>query len=473
MAGDAVTDRFRKTLARHSMVRRREKVLLALSGGADSTCLLHLFLETRSETGVHLVTAHFNHRLRGRSSDADASFVRDLSARHGLNFLSGSAGPAALKGRSTQEAAREERLDFLIRTAREEGCRRVALGHNADDQAETMLMRFIAGGGPLALGGIPPVSHGGIIIHPLLDIRRCEIEAYLRKRKIRRRQDSSNRKLIYLRNRLRHRLLPMLVADYNPALVMHLAELAGLLRRDSDLLEELARPLLDGARRRGGAFFFPFSLLQQTHPALMSRAILGALRSLAPGADFGNRHLSALMGGSATARQLTWDLPGGITAVRDSRGLALLVGELLSKKASTPQAVLRVPGGVLLPSSLGRVTATVRRRSPSFDPRHLPGLPWRAALDWARVAPPLTVRFRRPGDRFRPLGLPDGKKLKDVFIDGKIPRLVRDRLPLVCDREGIVWVPGVRPAHRCRVKAATAKVLLLRADRDLPDELFS
>ena len=182
-----ILSRFRKYLLENCGVRSGERILIALSGGGDSTALLHLFLELRDERGFNLAVAHYNHRLRGKSSMDDEAFVRSLASRHDLPFScgapsSGRIGPPP--GRSLQERAREERISFLLLTARRRKCSRIALGHTADDQAETMLMRFIGGSGPPGLGGIPDTSHDGRIIHPLLGIRKEEAETWLRRRKI-------------------------------------------------------------------------------------------------------------------------------------------------------------------------------------------------------------------------------------------------------------------------------------------------
>lgn len=462
-----IVSTFRKTIASHRMVTRGERVLLAVSGGADSVCLLRLFLEIRKEAGLRLSVAHYNHRLREDASEEDASFVCDLASRSRLPFHLGTApegGTSPSGGESLQVAAREARLSFLLATARKFRCRRIALGHTADDQAETMMMRFLCRGGPAGLGGIPPVSHRRKVIHPLLGIRRREIESWLLASAVPYRQDRSNSSSHYLRNRLRRDLLPILIRDFNPRLLERLSGMAESLRRDNDYLEDSARALLLEGRHDGPAIFLPSDLLSRSHPALLARTFLAALRTLSPKEEgFDRRHVEALLEGVGKTRFLRWDLPGGIMASLDRRGLTFTAGGSLSSGETPFRYPLPVPGKVEMTRPPLRIGATIRRRIPSFDPRVLPGIPWRAALDWEMVRPPLEVRSRRAGDRYRPLGRGGERKLKEMFIAAKVPRPERDFRPLVCDSRGIIWVPGFPPSHRCRVLPSTKKILYLRS----------
>ncbi len=452
-------------IARHRLIPAGARVVAAVSGGADSTCLAHLLLAARARLDITLEIAHFNHRLRARQSERDAAAVEALAKRHGLRFhlgLGTAFTPARRRAASLQELARDARLDFLLGLA---GRRRaiVALGHTADDQSETMMMRFLAGAGPAGLGGIAPASHGGRLVHPLLGARRAAIELWLAGRGVSWRTDRTNRTRRYLRNRIRLDLLPAIVREYNPRIVERLGALAEQLRRDDDFIASRSAGLLDGASAGARRYLFTGEMLAATHPAVLSRALLLALRAVArTPADFSSRHVEALLAPGAGAR--SWDLPGGVSCCSDGTGLVLARATASAREAPLRPAALKLPGRVTLPSA-DTVTARLRAAPPGFDPRAFGADPFRVALDLRRVQPPLTVRTRLPGDRFQPLGLPADKKLKELFIDAKVPAGRRSRVPLVCDREGIVWVAGLRPAERCRVHVGTRRLLVLELER--------
>jgi tRNA(Ile)-lysidine synthase len=466
MAGAPLASGLAAHAARHALLPAGARVIVAVSGGADSTCLAHLLAGARERLGVRVEIAHFNHRLRGRESAADARFAAALARGLSLPFHLGAAAPfsaAERRAASLQELARAQRLAFLLGLARRRRAT-VALAHTADDQAETVLMRFLAGAGPAGLGGIPPASHGGRLVHPLLFARREAIERWLAARGLRWRTDSSNASRRYLRNRLRLDLLPRLAA-FNPRIVERLGALALSLRRDDELLAALAGDVAAAAACGPRTHRFTPQALAAA-PAVVARALLAALRAAGRAdADFTQRHVEALLAPGEGAR--AWDLPGGVRASRDPRGLLIAPAPRgRPRPAAVPLArrALRIPGRVALPGG-AVLTAAVVDRPPRFDPRRFGADPARVALDLERLRPPLIVRGRVAGDRFQPLGLPAEKKLKELLIDARVPARERPRLPLVCDRDGIVWAAGLRPAERGRVGPETRRLLVLALER--------
>ena len=465
MASPPLPREFLAFIARHRLIPAGARVIAAVSGGADSTCLAHLLLATRGQLGVTVELAHFNHRLRGRQAERDAAAAAAMARRLGLRFhlgLGDALTPQLRRSASVQELARGMRLAFLLGLARRRRAI-VALGHTGDDQSESMLMRFLAGTGPAGLGGIPPASHGGRLVHPLLFARRTAIESWLAAREVSWRTDATNLTRHYLRNRLRLDLLPVIAREYNPRIVERLCALAGMLRHDADFVEMHAARLLESAAVETRRYAFTEEMLATAHPAVMSRALVLAMRAVARlPADFSSRHVEALLAPGSGAR--SWDLPGGVSCSRDGAGLLLARATAAARATGPRPAALNIPGQLTL-SGGDTLSARVRTPPAGFDPRTFGADPFRVALDLSSLSPPLAVRSRRPGDRFRPLGLPSDKKLKELLIEAKIPAGRRSQVPLVCDRDGIVWVAGVRPAERCRVHAGTKRLLVLELKR--------
>lgn len=489
----------RQTLQRYHMVEPGDLVVVACSGGPDSMALLHLLWRLRGELGIRLHVAHLDHGLRGRQSREDLRAVANLAISLGLPATLGTANVAELAHRrrwSKQLAAREARYTFLQRVAMDVGARAIAFGHNRNDQAETVVMRFLRGTGLNGLGGIPPVRSipglpGGLVIRPLLFAGRAEIEAYCREAGLAPRLDPSNLQPVYQRNRVRLELMPQL-RRYNPRLDQALTSLAEQARDDAAWLELEARHLLGKMQSRdevGGLLLEPF---RQAPAALQRRALRQALseiwgrRSPVPAGSFQQvESVRQLALGPAPTAHL--DLSLGVTADRvyDRLYLALQqaapgrpgVGASHNRPADrttvetdtaplpdaaaplAEPAPLQVPGRTDLPA-LGLAIEAELLAAPLSPAQMNAG---EAYLDVARLSLPLSVRTRRPGDRFRPLGGPGTKQLKEFLMEQRVPRDERDRVPLVFTADSrLVWVGGLRPAEDARVSESTNQVLHLR-----------
>ena len=458
-------DSFKTVLVRDRMWTLGTPVLAAVSGGADSTCLLDLFRRLREESPFDLAVAHLNHSLRGAESDQDEEFVQSLAGRLGLPFHVRRLSPGSLRGSGDglEASARRARYGFLAETARAIGAKRVALGHTRDDQAETFLLRLVRGSGTRGLGGIYPVVDG-LFIRPILRVDRSHVEAYLKERNLPWRLDSSNADAARTRNRIRSRLLPLLREEFNPEIARALERATEILREEEAYLDEVTRHLAQRLLRReayGIALSIP--AVRVLHPALRRRLLRLAFeeargeRGPASSPDFDSvealeelaregRHGAAIsLGAGLEARVLYSDL-----SLLDTLSASPLEGEI----------PLPVPGDAALPGLGLRLRAREVEASGIGDPRAGSAMD-RALLDADALPGPLIVRSRRAGDAFRPLGCSGEAKLKSYLIDRKVPRPARERVPLVVSGSRIAWVVGFQIDDRYKVTPGTRRILVL------------
>ena len=451
-------------------------LLVGVSGGPDSFTLL----DGLARLGFPLVAAHFDHRLRPHS-EREAEVVRQAAARAGAQFVSGSgdvAAHAAQARLSIEDAARDLRYRFLFEQARHFSAQAVAVGHNADDQVETVVMHLLRGAGLHGLRGMAfrtllPAWDAQIpIVRPLLAFWREEILAYCAERQLQPIQDPTNQETLYLRNRLRHELIPLL-DELQPQARQNIYRAALALAGDESIVEAAVAQAWEAClvQQDERAVFLNLADLQTLSPGLLRGVLRRAFAILLPGlvdVDF-----------AAVERAVTFVRAPGSGQIDLVRGVRLFVesGRLVVAGSEDPaplptwpqmgieELALPVPG-VLDLGAGWRVTA--RRLSvEDFARRAAGGDPaWEAWLDEAALVGELNVRRPRPGDRFQPLGM-DGHsmKLSDFWINHKLPRRARAAWPLVVDEAQIVWIPGFRPAHICRVSAQTHTVLHLRVEK--------
>jgi|SRR6185436_3274551 len=467
-----------ETVGRHALLRDGRRVLVALSGGADSVALL-LILRELERAGAVVVAgaAHLNHLLRGADADADEAFCAALAARLGVPFLAGRVDVAALARaakRSLEDAARTARYAFLERAADTLDADAIAVAHTKDDQAETFLLRLLRGAGARGLAAIHP--RAGRVIRPLIDLERAALREYLAAGGQAFREDATNADVSIPRNRVRHQLIPLLESRFSPGVVDVLAREAALARDDEDFLQGEAIKLADRivltGRTPGPAdIHLDIAGLLRAPRALASRVVLGALQRQAGSRPIHFDHVERVFALAAAGSGGAVSLPGqdavttgGVVVLRPagpkSRGSPKREGGGNSFAFS-----LSIPGEVALDPQKLTVTA---ERMPGTDAAQARPMKWAARGAEVGVAAgalrlPLAVRSRRPGDRFRPLGAPGARKLQDFFVDRKVPRGERDTVPLVVDAsDRIVWVVGQTVAEDFRVTDPSRGVILLK-----------
>lgn len=431
-----------------------ERLVVAVSGGVDSMVLLDVLACLRDRLGLRLHVAHVHHGLRGRAADRDAALVVAEAARRGLGISLARVDPAERpRGESVEAWARSARYRCLEAVRREARASRILIAHTQGDQAETLLLNLLRGTGPRGLAGIPPVRDR--ILRPLLSVSRAAVEAYAAARGVAFREDASNASGAYRRNRVRHRLLPLLARDYNPRIVESLASLAGLMREDEAALTALAASLVAaGVRKAGPVVYLDLATFQSAPPAVTRRALHEAVRMARPGFhSLTRRHLEAL--GRLLARDAVVRLPGGLLARRAGDAVRI---ETATAPSRAPEDGRRPPAGPPeIPVRLGKWTpwaplgCVLRARRLTGDfVRPAGRVRWREVLSPKVLEAPLSLRGWRPGDRFQPLGLTGVKKLQDFFVDAKVPRSQRRWIPLLFTGDRIAWVVGHRIAEDFR-----------------------
>ncbi|MFQ5353305.1 MAG: tRNA lysidine(34) synthetase TilS [Thermodesulfobacteriota bacterium] len=449
----------RDTIKKFSMLTSGQRVLVAVSGGPDSMVMLHVLMELREELGIELGVAHLNHNLRGDESKRDLKFVKDRAAEEGLTFFGRTLRAGTLKkagqADGPQAAARKKRLLFLHDVARRFKANRIAMGHTMDDQAETMIMRFMKGSGLAGLSGIWPVR--GLLIKPLLETKRSEVMSFIEEQSIPYIVDSTNLKDSYLRNDIRHHLIPFIEEHYNPSIVESLARTAGVLRHDNDFIEALACHLGVVLKKTSKEVVLDGVRLREMHISLLTRVFLASVQALSKGSRINNAHIEAFVGLVKSGRpNSALTLPHGLH-IRREYGRITLASSPASPTAAF-DVRLSVPGSTVI-KGVGTLKATLLEAPPAHFKKGA------AYFDFSSIKGALKARSLAPGDRIIPLGMSGHRKVKDIFIDEKITPAGRAKIPIVCLGDELLWVAGVRQSEYGRVTGSTAETLMLELSK--------
>jgi tRNA(Ile)-lysidine synthase len=455
-----------KTILRYNMLENGDRILVAVSGGPDSVVLLDVLDRLKEHLSLELVVAHFDHRLRPDDDDRETRFAASLAAMRNLPFVTGKAlSPLGRNGISLEEAARDRRYEFLNDALKTHGLQKMGLGHTLDDQAETVIMRLLRGSGPAGLSGIPPVRDRRMI-RPLIEVTRREVEDYMVHRMLPHITDPSNLERTYLRNRIRLDLLPQL-KTYQPRIVEILGQTAGIMRDDARWMETEAEKWIKAHVKilKTGSHSVPLEAFRKLPAGFQNQV----LRQIIKGVQGGLRrislkHIDAVKGLLEGRPQAHLDLPDGILVKRTYRTLAF------SKERKKPgnqkdngyQYRLNGPGVFSVDAISCKVTIREINATPSLPADK--ESPWCAHLDADRAQYPFIIRSFIPGDRFVPLGMTGHKKVKDFFVDQKIPNHIRKSLPLLCHENRIIWVCGLRIDERFKVGPETKKVVRVSLD---------
>jgi tRNA(Ile)-lysidine synthase len=452
------------TIERFGMFQTGQRVGVAVSGGADSVCLLHVLFELAPRWNLHLHVLHLDHQLRGEESSQDARFAEELARKLGLPFSLGRVDVAALareRGENLEQVARNERRRFFLEFLQSRGAHRIALGHTRSDQAETVLFRFLRGSGTAGLAGIRPVTEDGFV-RPLLGIDRAAIEQFLRERNIVWREDSSNTSLDFARNRIRRELLPMLARGWNPAIAETLAHTADwALEEERYWEQEIDRLAAEHFTVKPPAVFLRGDTLGRLPPAAARRLVRRAIEMVKGdlrGIDFS--HVSAVLELAAQKEGDGRLQAPEVDVYRSFEWLRLAPPGMDRLENRNFRLPAPVPGEVSLPGGSSAVLMELienKKATKTADSRYNKSMDW---LDWDRISGALEVRNWRPGDQYRPVGHAGEEKLKFLFQQARIPLWERRSWPVITHGDEIIWSRLFGPA--ANLLASPESRMLLR-----------
>ncbi|MSN24464.1 MAG: tRNA lysidine(34) synthetase TilS [Geobacter sp.] len=449
---------FVRTILEQKLFQPDETLIVALSGGADSTALLDL-LARLPEYHPRLVAVHLNHCLRGDESDQDEEFCRKLAADYGIIFESRRVDVKALalsERLNLEDAGRRARIELLDEVREKYGAATIVTAHHADDQAETVLMRLLRGSGMPGLSGIPYRNRRGYI-RPLLDVSRSQIEEYLAERGLSWREDASNRDTSFLRNRIRHELLPLL-EQYNPAIRQRLTATAAVLSEENACLDGLAEQVFQSLCHHDGVTVVCSIAGLKAHPVAIQRRILRhACRKLTGNLDgFGLEHIDSVLRLLDSPRPNSRvSLPQKVSAIREYDRLLFRFGtELIPDDIEN--TIISFSGLYPLPWG-GSLEVAACSSLHDLDNQPADSV----IFDLGKTPFPWQVRRFRPGDRMVPFGMTGRKKVKDIFIDRKIALTDRKRIPLLFCGDDLVWIPTVCSSELCRIDKTPESMVLV------------
>jgi len=457
----------------NSLISSDDKILVGVSGGADSISLMYVLVAFSKIKKFSLAVAHINHMARGLESKSDADYVAQISKQLNVPFFLKEANIAKecfrLK-RSFQETARIIRYQFFEKTLSEINGTKIALAHSADDQVETILLNIIRGSGLKGLVGIPQIR--GKIIRPFLQVYRSDIEGYLKRRGISFCNDSSNRDTKYLRNKIRKELIPYLEA-YNPAIKKNLHEMSQIVKEDDLLLAHMTREIfnknfcLKGNESKRILWEIEIFL---SYPLSLQRRLIRETFFKITGELVGitNFHIEQILNlfYSPKVGKLL-NLPKNVLVKCSYFSISFEAGfktveQPISRSSSIP---ITIPGVTELEGGQIQVNTQIIKEKINFS---LLNPQIEAYFDIQKTGSKLKARFFREGDRFQPLGMSGKKKLKAFFIDNKIPQNLRRRIPILTnDKDDIIWVYGQRIAHFCRVTDKTKTLLHVQGSKTI------
>lgn len=461
-------DKVLNTIKTNDMFKVGDKVIVAVSGGPDSICLLHVLYSLRESLGITLVVAHVNHCLRGEEADKDEEYVKEFcKARDIKCFIKREDVHRISKERgiSCEMAGRDVRYNFFSELLENVKGQKIAIAHNANDQAETVLMRIMRGTGMEGIIGIRAVRDN-IFVRPIINITRKEIERYCEENKLQPRIDKTNLENIYARNKVRLELIPYIENNFNPDIIEALNRLSQTIKVDNEYINEIALQTYREYCKRDKNKVIINSEAFSQHEAILTRIIREALKAVRGSLyNLDKNHIYDIINiqKGATGKEIM--LPRSLAALNNYGDIELYVAnEKDVKDKSKSEYILKINNDNNLIDNRLIVHISIINAKEKSDFNSKDNLV--KFFDYDKINGEIKLRYRKNGDKFVPFGMSGSKKLKDLFIDLKIPKDKRDDIPLILFGEEIAWIVGYRISDKFKVDKNTKNILQIKIERE-------
>lgn len=445
------------------MFNKGDKVIVAVSGGPDSICLLHILYSLKKQLNIELCVAHVNHCLRGDESDADETYVRKFCEKLNIEFRSKSVDInkiVEIQSISCEIAGRNARYDFFNSLKEELNAQKIAIAHNANDQAETVLMRIMRGTGLEGLVGIKPIRDN-IFVRPLITSTRKEIEEYCFKENIKPRIDKTNLETIYSRNKVRLQLIPYIQENFNKDIIKTLNRLADTIKTDNEYLEVVVKENFKKYCDIEGEKVIISKEAFLENDAIITRIIRKALCTITGNLNnFEKVHIYDIINIQSKCTGKNIDLPNHITV--NNRYGDIHISKKIEKTKKNDSGEYFIHKGVneINEHKLRVIIRSVNEKE-KVDFKNNKSVKY---FDCDKLGSKITIRHRKEGDRFVPLGMSGSKKLKDFFIDEKVSKEYRDHILIICFDNEIGWIVGYRVSELFKVDENTKNILEIKIE---------
>ncbi|HBF76802.1 MAG TPA: tRNA lysidine(34) synthetase TilS [Clostridiaceae bacterium] len=453
-------DKVRETIEKYKMIQYGDKIVVGLSGGPDSVCLLHVLNRLKDRYGIKLYAVHVNHGIRGEEALRDENYAKRFAESLDIPIFIkrvDAVGFAKENKMSTEEAGRFLRYEYFEEVLKQVKGQKIATAHNMNDQAETMIMNFLRGSGTTGLSGISPVRDFKYI-RPILYIERSEIESYCKENGLNPVIDSTNKENVYRRNKIRLELIPYIKDNINPNVVKSLCTSSDLFYKDDEFLNEIAAEKLNEIKKGDGFSVKEFNSLHVSIKRRIIREIILKEKGSLNGIEL--KHIDdciELIKKGETGKRI--DLPHDLICEIEYEKFKIKNKYLKSLKY---EYNLNIPGRINVKEENLIIEAEIKKNDEIFNDSL-----FIKYFDYDKIKIraegfKIQIRTRKDGDFISPKGMKGRKKLKDLFIDEKVPREKRNSIPLVALRNEILWIPNFRDSREYKIDGETKNVLKIK-----------